>query len=79
MTQPERMCNRVAIIHKGRNVATGDLSQLRSLSETEENATLEEVFLKLTEETGTALSSEKSEEQTKKVRHGIFGAFRRTK
>jgi len=73
----ERMCNRVAIIHKGRNVATGDLSQLRSLSETGENATLEEVFLKLTEETGPASSSEKSEEQTKKVRHGIFSAFRR--
>jgi ABC-2 type transport system ATP-binding protein len=75
----ERMCNRVAIIHKGRNVATGNLRQLRSLSETGENATLEEVFLKLTEETEPALSSEKSEEQTKKIRHVIFGAFRRIK
>jgi len=75
----ERMCNRVAIIHKGRNVATGDLTQLRSLSETKENATLEEVFLKLTEETGTAPSNEKPEEQTRKARRGIFGAFRRTK
>jgi len=74
----ERMCNRVAIIHKGRNVATGDLNQLRSLTETKENATLEEVFLKLTEETGTAPSNEKPEEQTRKARRGIFGAFRRT-
>lgn len=47
----ERMCNRVAIIHKGKNVATGDLRHLRRLSETGEDATLEEVFLKLTEET----------------------------
>jgi ABC-2 type transport system ATP-binding protein len=73
----ERMCNRVAIIHKGRNVATGDLNQLRNLSETKENATLEEVFLKLTEETETA-PNEKTEEQTRKAKRGLFGAFRRT-
>ena len=72
----ERMCNRVAIIHRGRNVATGDLNQLRSLSATKENATLEEVFLKLTEETEKA-PSEKADEQPK-VRRGLFGAFRRT-
>jgi ABC-2 type transport system ATP-binding protein len=54
----ERMCNRVAIIHRGRNVATGDLKRLRSLSETGENATLEEVFLKLTEEIEIAPSKE---------------------
>jgi ABC-2 type transport system ATP-binding protein len=72
----ERMCNRVAIIHKGRNVATGDLIQLRSLSETKENATLEEVFLKLTEETQTA-PNEKTDEQPK-AKRGLFGAFRRT-
>jgi ABC-2 type transport system ATP-binding protein len=74
----ERMSNRVAIIHKGKNVATGDLSQLRSLTEIGENATLEEVFLKLTEETGTTELGERSEEQTKKVRHGFFGSFRRS-
>jgi len=74
----ERMCNRVAIIHKGRNVATGDLKQLRSFSETGENATLEEVFLKLTEETGTATLKEQSEDQIKKARRGFFGTFRRT-
>jgi ABC-2 type transport system ATP-binding protein len=73
----ERMCNRVAIIHKGRNVATGDLNQLRSLSATEENATLEEVFLKLTEEIQTA-PNEKTEEQARKAKRGLFGAFRRT-
>jgi len=73
----ERMCNRVAIIHRGRNVATGDLNQLRSLSATKENATLEEVFLKLTEETKTAPKNEKADEQPK-TRRGLFGAFRRT-
>ncbi len=72
----ERMCNRVAIIHRGRNVATGDLNQLRSLTETKENATLEEVFLKLTEETEKA-PNEKTEEQPK-AKRGLFGAFRRT-
>ena len=46
----ERMCNRVAVIHKGRRIASGDLSFLRRISEEGGNATLEEVFLKLTEE-----------------------------
>jgi ABC-2 type transport system ATP-binding protein len=73
----ERMCNRVAIIHKGKNVATGDLNQLRSLSETKENATLEEVFLKLTEEVEVSSSNEQLKEPEKKVRRGLFGTFRR--
>jgi len=46
----ERLCNRVAIIHRGQNVASGDLRNLQQLSKSGENATLEEVFLKLTEE-----------------------------
>ncbi len=46
----ERLCDRVSIIHRGRNVATGDLVRLRGLAETGTNSTLEEIFLKLTEE-----------------------------
>jgi len=46
----ERMCDRVAVIHRGRRIASGDLSSLRRISEEGGNATLEEVFLKLTEE-----------------------------
>jgi len=46
----ERMCNQVAVIHKGRRIASGDLGSLRRISEEGGNATLEEVFLKLTEE-----------------------------
>ncbi|MBS7641642.1 ABC transporter ATP-binding protein [Candidatus Bathyarchaeota archaeon] len=46
----ERLCDRVAIIYKGQNVASGDLKILKQLSRTGENATLEEVFLKLIEE-----------------------------
>ncbi len=71
----ERMCNRVAIIHRGRNVASGDLKNLQSFSETGENATLEEVFLKLTEETDkekTELYSERPPEM-KRRGFGLFG------
>ncbi|MEM1587410.1 MAG: ABC transporter ATP-binding protein [Candidatus Bathyarchaeia archaeon] len=46
----ERLCDRVAIIHRGQNIASGSLKSLREISRTGENATLEEVFLKLTEE-----------------------------
>ncbi|MEM2321468.1 MAG: ABC transporter ATP-binding protein [Candidatus Bathyarchaeia archaeon] len=46
----ERLCDRVAIIYKGQNIASGSLESLRKMSRSEENATLEEVFLKLTEE-----------------------------
>jgi len=52
----ERMCDRVAVIHKGIRIASGNLNSLRRLSEEGGNATLEEVFLKLTEE--------KAEEET---------------
>ena len=63
----ERMCDRVAVIHKGRRIASGDLSSLRRISEEGGNATLEEVFLKLTEE--------KAEEE----RGGFSGGLRRQK
>jgi ABC-2 type transport system ATP-binding protein len=71
----ERMCNRVAIIHRGRNVASGNLKNLQGFSETGENATLEEVFLKLTEETDkdkTELYAEKPPEG-KRRGFGLFG------
>ena len=48
----ERLCSRVAIIHRGRNVATGDLASLRSQAHAGEQQSLEEIFLKLTEEAG---------------------------
>ncbi len=46
----ERLCSRVAIIHHGRNVATGDLASLRTQAHAGEHQSLEEIFLKLTEE-----------------------------
>jgi len=48
----ERLCSKVAIINKGRNVITGDLAGLRSQAHAGEHQTLEEIFLKLTEEAG---------------------------
>jgi ABC-2 type transport system ATP-binding protein len=44
----ERLCDRVIIVAKGRKVAEGTLAQLRQMSGME--GSLEEVFLKLTEE-----------------------------
>jgi ABC-type multidrug transport system ATPase subunit len=65
----ERLCNRVSIIHRGRNVATGDLDRLRGLAETGVHSTLEEIFLKLTEE------AEEAEKRgaTGNPRKGLFG------
>ncbi len=48
----ERLCSRVAIVHRGRNVATGDLETLRSQAHEGAQTSLEEIFLKLTEEAG---------------------------
>jgi len=48
----ERLCSKVAIINHGRNIATGDLEALRSQAHAGEQQTLEEIFLKLTEEAG---------------------------
>ncbi|OYT47353.1 hypothetical protein B6U79_04230 [Candidatus Bathyarchaeota archaeon ex4484_231] len=72
----ERMCGRVAIIHKGRNVASGDLKHLQSLSKTGENATLEEVFLKLTEEAEETFTDAVLSGSSKKASRGFFGLFR---
>ena len=46
----ERMCDRVGIINRGVLVATGSVDELRGA--TSSNSTLEEVFLKVTSETG---------------------------
>jgi ABC-2 type transport system ATP-binding protein len=44
----EKVCSRVGIIFKGGLVATGTMAELRE--RTHESASLEEVFLKVTEE-----------------------------
>src|SRR5439155_684805 len=46
----ERLCDRVAIVNPGRNVATGSLESLRASVDTGERASLEEIFLRLTQE-----------------------------
>ncbi len=74
----ERMCDRVAVIHKGKNVAFGDLESLQRLSETGEDATLEEVFLKLTEEAEEKVTELSSEGLPERRRRGIFRFLRRT-
>jgi ABC-2 type transport system ATP-binding protein len=74
----ERMCDRVAVIHKGRDVASGDLKSLRKLSETGEDATLEKVFLKLTEEAEEEAAEIRSEKPPER-RRGFLGSFRRTR
>jgi len=48
----ERLCTKVSIINRGKNVATGDLEALRRQVHAGEHQTLEEIFLKLTEEAG---------------------------
>src|SRR5439155_8946420 len=49
----ERLCQRVAIVNHGRNVATGDLASLREAAHTGEQGSLEEIFLRLTQEAAT--------------------------
>ncbi len=65
----ERLCSRVAIIHHGRNVATGDLASLRSQAHAGEHQSLEEIFLKLTEEAALP-------EPERPRRRGIFARRR---
>lgn len=48
----QRMCNRVGIINHGALVATGSLEELRGASS--DNSTLEELFLKFTDEDSLA-------------------------
>lgn len=47
----ERLCDRVIIMHKGRLLTEGTLSELQQRAQME-GSTLEEVFLRLTEESG---------------------------
>ncbi|HRK21254.1 MAG TPA: ABC transporter ATP-binding protein [Fimbriimonadaceae bacterium] len=49
----ERLCDRVIIVARGRKLAEGTLAELQAMSGMEGN-TLEQVFLKLTEETNEA-------------------------
>jgi len=46
----ERLCDRIAIVHRGRTVASGTLAELRAIAQTRADSTLEEVFLQLTTE-----------------------------
>ncbi|MEM4522286.1 MAG: ABC transporter ATP-binding protein [Nitrososphaeria archaeon] len=46
----ERFCDRVAIINKGKNVATGNLEHLKQRVRLGEDTTLEQIFLALTRE-----------------------------
>ncbi|MGQ9719572.1 MAG: ABC transporter ATP-binding protein [Nitrososphaerales archaeon] len=66
----ERLCDRVSIIHNGRNVVSGDLEKLRRVAEMGEDSTLEQIFLKLTQE------AEKYVEE-KPAKRRLFGLFRR--
>jgi len=60
----ERLCDRVAIVNHGRNVASGDLKHLQSLVKRGEGATLEEIFLKLTEEAKQPMLEEPSKKRS---------------
>lgn len=64
----ERMCDRVTIIHNGRRIASGDMKDLHYLSKTGEDSTLEEVFLKLTQEVNKPHVEEPKHER----RRGLF-------
>ncbi len=46
----ERLCDRVSIIHNGKNVVSGSLEKLRGIAKIGEGSTLEQIFLKLTKE-----------------------------
>jgi ABC-2 type transport system ATP-binding protein len=70
----ERLCDRISVIHRGRNVASGNMESLRRLSERGEEATLEEVFLKLTEESSKPYEEESPVTMKRRWRFlGLFG------
>ena len=48
----EKLCSRVAIIHRGALAATGSLDEIRR--QLSSDGSLEELFLQLTDETGAA-------------------------
>ncbi len=55
----ERLCDRVIIMHKGQLLAEGTLSELQQRAQME-GSTLEEVFLRLTEESEQVVPAETS-------------------
>ena len=48
----ERLCDRILIMDHGRKVAEGSMADLHERTHMESDATLEDIFLKLTEEAG---------------------------
>ncbi|MEM3383631.1 MAG: ABC transporter ATP-binding protein [Nitrososphaerales archaeon] len=66
----ERLCDRVGIIHNGRNVASGSLEKLRRIAEMGEDSTLEQIFLKMTKEAEEVV-------EEKPVRRRLFSLFRK--
>jgi ABC-2 type transport system ATP-binding protein len=56
----ERFCDRVAIINKGKNIATGNLQELQDLAHAGKDTTLEQLFLLLTKESLSQESAKSS-------------------
>ncbi|MGB9727874.1 MAG: ABC transporter ATP-binding protein [Nitrososphaeria archaeon] len=69
----ERFCDRVAIISRGKNVATGDLEHLKQRVSREKNTTLEQIFLTLTKER----EMESVNDERTVGRKGFFKLFKR--
>lgn len=53
----EKLCDRIIILQRGSIIAEGDLKELHERSKMGEDATLEDVFLNLTEESGSIETS----------------------
>jgi ABC-2 type transport system ATP-binding protein len=49
----EHLCDRIIILQRGRILAEGSLAELHERAKMGEDASLEDVFLTLTEESGT--------------------------
>ncbi len=62
----ERFCDRVAIVNKGRNVATGNLKELKELAHLGKDTTLEQIFLTLTKESKVQVETGPSEQKKRK-------------
>ncbi|MEM0385616.1 MAG: hypothetical protein QXH64_04095, partial [Nitrososphaeria archaeon] len=58
----ERFCDRVAIINKGKNVATGNLEHLKQRVRLGEDTTLEQIFLALTREQSGLSKNDRGDE-----------------
>jgi len=68
----ERFCDRVAIISKGKNVATGDLEHLKQRASLGKDTTLEQIFLTLTREGESELADNRRADDKR-----FFKLFRR--